>query len=697
MNVLQILPELNVGGVETGVIDLAKHLTLNNHKVIVVSSGGKLLIDLDKAGIKHYEIDVQRKSLFGIISAVPKLVKIIKDEKIQIVHARSRVPALIAFLASLRVPVVFITTCHGYYKKHLFSRVMGLGKYVICPSNIIASHMVSDFGVKRENIKIINRGVDLTRFEFISPDQKDRKDFTMGIIGRLTPLKGHAYFLKAASKLVKFIPNLRVWIVGDASRNRQEYKDELKLLCRRLGIFDNVDFLGHQKDINSILSRMNCLVLSTVTEEAFGRVIIEAQAAGVPVVATRVGGVIDIIEDGKTGILVSPADADAISDAVKRIYDDEQLAKDLAENGRKGLESRFNLDRMYHETFSVYREALEKGSILVIKLTALGDVILSIPSLRELRKKFPNHKIYLLVSKDISPLFLSCPYIDEIIVDDRKLQNKGIFGFLSLIKKLISIRFDMSIDLQNNRRSHLIAFLGLIPQRHGFNLKKKFSFLLNNKTNPPKEAQSPLKHQLNVLNLIGINEIEERLELWVDAQAKAYVEDLLNKEWVIGAQGLVGINIGASSRWESKCWPEAHIVKLCEQLKNINMRVILTGTKSDHQVASSIVSSVKDFKPINACGKTDIAQLVALISKCSVFITGDSAPLHIASGLGIPLVALFGPTDPARHVQAKNDFIVLKKILKCSPCYKSKCGNNICLKTISVQEVFEAVKKLIKQ
>jgi len=696
MNILQILPELNVGGVETGVVDLSKYLTKNNHKVIVVSAGGNLVGDLDKAGIKHYELNVQKKSIFSIIRVVPELIKIIKDENIQIVHARSRVPALIAFIISLKTKAVFITTCHGYYKKHLFSRVMALGKFVICPSNIIATHMVNDFGVRREYIRIINRGVDLSRFEFLPPAKKENKEFTVGIIGRLTPLKGHAYFLKAVSKLIKSIPNLRVWVVGDASQSRQEYKEELKLLARRLGISEHVDFLGHQKDVNAILSKMDVLVLSTVTEEAFGRVIIEAQAAGVPVVATKVGGVIDIIEDEKTGILVSPADADPISEAVLRIYQDKTLANNLAVNARSSLENRFNLDKMYHETFSVYREALEKGRILVIKLTALGDVILSIPSLRAIRNKFPGYKICLLVNKEISPLFLKCPYIDEFIVDDRKIQNKGIFGFLKLVKKLINFRFDISVDLQNNRRSHLLAFLSFIPQRYGFKIRKKWGFLLNKGVEPPKEPQSPLKHQLNILKAIGIDNIDSRIELWVDDEAKKFVENILEKEWLSKAQGLVGINIGASSRWQSKCWPEANIIALCELLKEKNFRVILTGTKDDLAVAQNIVNSIKEFKPVIACGKTDIVQLIALISRCSVFVTGDSAPLHMASGLGIPLVALFGPTDPLRHINPEGKQIVIAKGFKCSPCYRSKCGKNICMGKISAQDVLAAIESLIK-
>ena len=125
MNILQILPEFNVGGVETGTLDLAKYLVRSGHKAVVVSAGGSLVKDLEALGATHYQLPVQKKSFFSIIKTIPLLVEIIRKEEIDIVHARSRVPAWIAYFACRRTKAVFITTCHGYYSKHPFSYVMG--------------------------------------------------------------------------------------------------------------------------------------------------------------------------------------------------------------------------------------------------------------------------------------------------------------------------------------------------------------------------------------------------------------------------------------------------------------------------------------------------------------------------------------------------------------------------------------------
>ncbi len=695
MNILQILPQLNVGGVETGVVDLSRLLVEDGHKVIVVSSGGMLVNDLENIGVKHYTLEVHKKNPFIAIKTIPELVKIVKEEQVEVIHGRSRVPAWIGFLVSFKTGISFITTCHGYYSKHFFSRVMALGKYIICPSNIIARHMVEDFSVKRDNIVIIPRGVDISKYSFCRPDEKNKQEFTIGIIGRLTPLKGHVYFLNAAAKLHRIIPNLRIWIVGDAAKNKQDYKQDLKTLCKKLGIAERVDFLGHQKDIASILSKMNVLVLSTITEEAFGRVIIESQAAGVPVVATRVGGVIDIIKDNETGILVNPADSEAIKDAVIRLYNDASLANNFALNARSHVEKNFNLENMYQKTLSVYKKTVVKKRILVIKLTALGDVILAVPSLRAIRKKFKNHTITCLVNKNFSSLLWDCPYIDELIVDDRDIQHKGFIGLLRLAKKIIYYRFDISVDLQNNKRSHLLAFLGLIPKRYGFFIKKKLSFLVNHLARLPQQAEHPVRHQLNILRLLNIEEIDDSLELWVNKDARLFVDKFLEENWLTPEQKFIGINIGASVRWKSKCWPVDHIVRLCDMVKNRNLRVVFTGTKSELNIAKEISENLKDFKPIIACGQTNLAQLIALIARCSVFVSADSAPIHIASSLNVPFVALFGPTDPSKHLHPKGQYRLLRKDLPCSPCYRSKCNKNICMQNISPKEVFDAIEELL--
>ena len=694
MNILQILPELNVGGVETGTLDLAKYLVKAGHKAVVVSAGGELLKELEASGAIHYTLPVHKKSFLSILKMVPRLAQIIKKENIDIVHARSRVPAWVAYLACRKTNAVFITTCHGYYKNHPFSRPMGWGKRVIALSNVVARHMIEDLGVPHERVKLVPRSVDLEKFKFTNPKEKRKQDFNVGIIGRLSPIKGHLHFIKAMAKVSRAVPRLKIWIVGDAPGSREAYKEEIQVLVRRLGLWHCTQFLGTQRDIPEILSHLDLLVLATTTHEAFGRVIIEAQAAGVPVVASEVGGVVDIIEDGKNGLLVPPADPGLMSEAVMKIFKDLDLAQKLAFAAYEKVKEKYNVELMAQNTLKVYQEALDSFKILIIKFSSLGDIILSSAAIRAIRQHFsPNYKISFLTNGENKDVLLRCHYIDELLVADPK--DKGIKGLLTLGKALRKKYFDIVIDLQNNRRSHILSFLSLSLKRYGYD-NKKFGFLLNYRIHDDKPEIDPVTHQFRILNMLGIELKDARLELWPSQQDEEYVQELLSSEWLSAHQKIIGVNISASSRWQTKVWPEGHIVKLCEELGKADMRVVITGTENDLAKANMLMGLVKNAKVINACGKTSINQLACLIRKCAVYISADSSPLHVAAAMNTPFVALFGPTNPKRHLALAKNSILIDKGLSCGPCYRSKCKNKRCMELITPEEVLEAVNKLLQ-
>ncbi|MFH0827588.1 MAG: glycosyltransferase [Candidatus Omnitrophota bacterium] len=697
MKILQILPELNVGGVERGTVDLAKELVKLGHKAVVVSNGGNLTADIEAAGVIHYCLPVHSKSIWNIIRMSSKLAKIIRKEEIDIVHARSRMPAWPAFFACRKTNTAFITTCHGYYQKHFFSFVMGWGKRVIVPSNVIARHMIEDFKVPHERIRLIPRSVDLGEFKYSSPEKRIGNIFNVGIIGRLTPIKGHLDFIKAMAKVSGVNPNIKIWIVGDAPASKGAYKEQLRVLTKRLGLEACTEFLGTQKDVPSILLHLNLLVLATTTQEAFGRVIIEAQACGVPVVATAVGGVIDIIENEKTGLLVPPSHPRAMADAIIRVMNDKALAVKMAEEAYKKVREKYGIEMMVGKTLEVYKEACRDFKILIIKFSSLGDVILSTAGLRAIRDKFKkeNYKISFLVGQEFKEVLLRNPNIDELLVCDFKNRDRGIGGFLKLIKVLRGKNFDMVIDLQNNRRSHILAAMTLALNRYGYD-NKKLSFLLNRRIKDKKEPIGPVAHQFKLLNILGIQPPGQELELFPSPGDEQFVADFLSSQWISLNQKLVGINVGASKRWQTKLWPSKHILGLCEALNSRDIRVVVTGSGEDVKRAKELISKYPKLKIIDGCGKLSVNQLAVLIKRCAVYISADSAPLHVAAAMKTPLVALFGPTDPARHLPPAKDYVVIKKDMACSPCYKSKCANPKCMESISVEEVLGAIDKLLK-
>ncbi len=695
MKILQILPELNTGGVERGTVDLGRELLHRNHQALVVSNGGSLVAELESAGVRHIRLPVHRKSLFSVLWCVPRLARILRQEKVDIVHARSRVPGLIGFLACRRTGTKFVTTCHGYYSKNFFSRIMGWGEKVIVSSSAIARHMIEDFGVPEERIRLIPRGVNLEEFKFNLKSQAPNLKsavFTIGVIGRLTPIKGQKYFLQALARVIRVVPRVRALIVGDISPGKEKYKEELLMLSRRLSLDRYVEFMGRQNNIPRVLSRLDVLVLPTVTQEAFGRVLIEAGASGVPVIATRVGGVVDIIQDGVNGILVEPQNPAGLATGLIRLFQEPKLRQKLALAGRKRVEADFSLQQMAEKTIRLYEEVRTTLKILVIKLAALGDVILAGPALKALREKFPKSQISVLVATPFKPILANCPYIDDIL--ELPWKNKGYRIIWRLGSRLRRLGFDIIIDLQNNRRSHLLAYLSAANQRYGY-ANGKFGFLLNKTVKEADVPLSPVEHQARTLRLLGVESLRENLELWPQESDQAWAEDFLNKQRNNPAAPLIGINLGASPRWPSKRWGVLKFSAVLDKLQDAGMEVLITGKGRDKELAQGLRQlSSRHF--IDAVEKTTVMQLACLVRRCNVYITGDSALLHIAYAMDTPVVALFGPTDPRRHTLTNARQVIVKKDLACSPCYKRRCRQHHCMEEISAEEVFTAVKKLLK-
>ncbi|MDD5019194.1 MAG: lipopolysaccharide heptosyltransferase II [Candidatus Omnitrophica bacterium] len=691
MNILQILPQLNVGGVETGTVDLAKYLARQGHRSVVVSAGGTLVSELEKAGIPHYELPVDNKAFWVMCKAAGEVARIIAKEKIQIVHARSRVPAWVGFMACRKADAVFLTTAHGHYSRHIFSHMMGWGKYTIVPSSVIGKHMMEDFGVPLANIRLVPRSVDLERFVFRGPRKKGDKEFRIGVIGRITPIKGQVYFLKALARVLREAPYVTGWVVGGISPGKDNYMEELEVWTRRLGLSGTVSFLGNRRDIPEVLEGLDALVMPSIAEESFGRVVVEAQAVGVPVIASRVGGVVEIIEDGRDGLLVFPKDDEAIAQAVVRLVRDPGLSGRLAEAGRRKVEEKYSLDKMAGDTLAVYQEALESRRILVIKFSAVGDAILAIPSLKALKKKYPRASLVCLTGREAAEVFQRCPYIDELLVCDFKGKDKGWRGLWRLARRLLSRRFDGVVDLQNNKKSHLLSYATLSVHRYGYD-NGKFGFLLNHRIRGAKDPLPPVEHQFRVLGMMGIAFEGEALDLWPSPDDEKFADDFL-KDCSLTDKPWVGINIGSSPRWTSKRWIASRFSGLCDALEKKGWRVVLTGAATDAAFAKKILDAAHS-RPVCAVAQTTLMQLAALIGRCQVYVTGDSAPMHVAAAMHVPFVALFGPTDPGRHLASGSRCVVLQK--GCRPCYRDVCVKKThpCMKGIRVEDVLGAVEQL---
>lgn len=695
MNILQLVPKLNVGGVEKGTVEVARYLTLNGHKAVVISGGGVLEKKLAAIGARHYQVPVGRKNPFVMVYSYFKIRRIIIKENIDIVHARSRIPALIGYFAAKFTHRTFLTTAHGQYRKHLISRVMGWGKLVIVANETMARYMKENFDVPLRKTAIVPRGVDLKRFSFTSPNEKRGKVFRVGMISRFTPLKGHLDFLKAMSYVSRKRHNVEIILMGDKAQAKEEYIKKIELTVRRLMLSNIVKFKTSDEDVAHVMKNLDVLVSANTEQEAFGRSVIEAQASGLPVVATRVGGVVENVIDDKTGLLCEPGNPQDMADRILDYAQDPGLMERIAEGARKHVEERYSIEKTMQMTLQTYSRALSSKNILIFKISSLGDIILSVPSLRAIRKRFPAATIKVLIDVKFREVLERCPYIDEVISCDLAGRDKGL-GLLKLAGRLRSEDFDISIDFQNNRKSHLLAFLSSIQERYGYH-NGKWSVLLNRRIALPVKPMPPVEHQGCVLGLLGITTKDKSLELWPSAESEEWADKFLEANWLKKSQRLVAISLAASRRWESKNWGIAQVAELADMLaKEKGIRGVLVGLEEDRSYVNAF-SKKSSSKPIDAVGKTDFSKLISLIKRCDALLTGDSAPMHVAAAEGTPFVAIFGPTDPDRHLPQAEKKKVIHKNIKCAPCYKPTCRKNMkCMSTVKPQEVFEALEEVMK-
>ena len=372
MKILQVLPALEMGGVERGTIEMAAAMKAAGIENAVVSQGGPLVRELDALGVRHYALEhIGSKNPFRIGGNVRSLGAILKDG-FTLMHVRSRAPAWSVLKASERFGVPFIATFHGVYGtkpawfKIPYNRVMTKGLKTIAVSDYVRRHVLSTYGVDEKDVVLIPRGADLGKFTLSMVDQSRVAELRrelgfpegMRIVtlpGRLTRWKGQTVLLDALSRLGE--RNIGCLFVG-SDQGRVEYTAELKGMAEKLPATMKVVFLPRSDEMPVVYAMSDIVVsASSGQPEAFGRVIPEAQAMERLVLGTAHGGACETISDGKTGFLVPPGDAEAMAAALKSMLDmDDDAKKRITSAARASVERDFSVARMCGRTIDLYRE-----------------------------------------------------------------------------------------------------------------------------------------------------------------------------------------------------------------------------------------------------------------------------------------------------------------------------------------------------
>lgn len=313
ITVLQVLPDLQGGGVERGTLEIAGELARRGHHSLVISAGGRLVDPLEHLGTEHLQWPIGKKSPWTA-RLVFRLRALLRDRKVDVLHARSRVPAWVAWLAWKSLPAAarprFVTTVHGFYSVGRFSSIMASGEEVIAVSQSIADYIRRSYPkTPRESMTVIPRGIDPAEFPHgLAPSDQwwsawaEQFPQTIGrewltLAGRITRLKGHEEFLSLIAQLRQRNRNVHGLIVGGEDPRRAGYADELRHRVRSLGLEDRITFTGHRTDIREIYAASRAVMSLSTQPESFGRSVLESLAIGTPVLGFDHGGVGEILRD----------------------------------------------------------------------------------------------------------------------------------------------------------------------------------------------------------------------------------------------------------------------------------------------------------------------------------------------------------------------------------------------------------------
>lgn len=368
MKVFLLTTHLEMGGIPIYVLELARLLKKRGHEPVVFADSGSLEQRLAAHGIRHVRIPAKTSSEMNPklwLSAFPRLLTAIRKEKPDIIHSHTRVTQVLGWAATDLLRKPYVTTCHGLYKFRLGRRFLRCwGKWVMAISNATMNRLVQQYRLAPPHqVILVENGIDVARFGQ-APDPAEVERFkqanglnggpVIGAVARLSPVKGLDLLLKAVPPLLKEFPDLKVLLVGDGPA-----REELVKLAYELGISDRVAISPPVDDTRVPLALMQVFA-APAWEEGFGLAIVEAMAAGVPVVASDAGGPGEIIEHGKSGLLIQPGDKEALEQSLRRLLKEADSRRQLAEQGRRRAKERYDLERVVTQVEEVYARAVHE-------------------------------------------------------------------------------------------------------------------------------------------------------------------------------------------------------------------------------------------------------------------------------------------------------------------------------------------------
>ena len=340
-------------------------------------------------------------------------------------------------------------------------------------------------------------------------------------------------------------------------------------------------------------------------------------------------------------------------------------------------------------------------NILIVKLSAIGDVIHTLPALSALRKLYPDAHITWVIEEASSDLIIDHPYLDKVIISHRKQWidylkhgkiSRTIHEIRSFMRDLRSRPYDLVIDFHGLFKSAVVVFLSSGKRKLGYNSMQELSGLFLNEKIPEDMKKHAVDRYLDFLRYLNANVSEPDFLIPIREDNQVHVDELLCANAIEKNDQFVAVS--PTALWRTKLWQDEKFARLCDRItEELNLRVVLTGSNQEDLAR---IQSMMRTPAVNLGAETTLRDLAYLYQRSSLLITTDSGPMHIAAAVGTPVVSLFGPTDPFRTGPYGKGHTVIRKDLPCSPCFLKKCDLTQCMHDITVEEVFRTVKEKLR-
>jgi ADP-heptose:LPS heptosyltransferase/glycosyltransferase involved in cell wall biosynthesis len=701
LTILHVLSWLNYGGVESYAIRLSRALRDRGHRVLIASSGGQLVPEVESSGIEHFTVDFTGgKTLPGLRA----LRRLLERERVDLVNAHNWRAGMVSSLACRLAGVPYLLTIHGTRSAMTRHTVFYWSERVIVVSEASRRNLVEGFGLPESRVVLSRIGVDCERFQPRPPDAALEAELGLSRgaprvvhVSRFSQGKAPVAFalVAAMAALDAANPGVELILIGQGPEEGALAAAAEAInarLSRRA-----ISWLGGRSDIPRLLG-LGSVVVGTAS------VALEAMASGKPVIAAGKGGYIGPVTPSSLSRAeatcfadheaMDPTTAERLCQDISSLLANGDTQKELGRFGRATTESRYSLPVVSEEVEGIYRRALcNRGAvrnILIFHLNQIGDLMFTLPALKALREAFPEARVTSILRPHLTGLVAHTGYVDDVV----QRPPGGPSGAAALGRRLRRLRPDLAVVFSQSATMALCARLSGAAHRIGY-VDSDLCRLLNHRI---QERGIPCPSK--VLHLVRGLGIEAAKTDYVGLARLAPEDDaagerLLAERGLEGPGPLIALAPGESTDTPHKSWSTAGFRDLASQLlRHHRARLIVVGTEKDRMLGYHILSPI-GMEGGNLAGRTTPARLAAVLSRCHLLIGIDSGPMHVAAAMGVPVVGLFGPTDPGRTGPMGEGHEVIYHPQPCGPCMTPTCSDRPCMSSIAVEEVVLAATRAL--